>query len=114
MEDCIFCKILAGDIPGDIVFRDEDVLAFRDIKPVAPTHILVIPTKHIVTIQDIPDDSFSLIAKMMKVASDLAVKEGITKDGYRLVINSGEHGAQIVQHLHLHLIGGRQLSQNLG
>jgi histidine triad (HIT) family protein len=114
MEDCIFCKIIAGDIPADIVYRNEDVLAFRDINPVAPTHILIIPTRHIVTIADIPDDNYELAGKMIKVSKDLAKQEGIAGKGYRLVINSGEQGGQIVQHLHMHLIGGRELSSKLG
>ncbi|MBN2240136.1 MAG: histidine triad nucleotide-binding protein [Dehalococcoidales bacterium] len=114
MEDCIFCKIISGDIPGDIVYRDEDILAFRDINPVAPTHILIIPVRHIVTVTDIPDSDMSLASKMMKVAKDLTIEEGITENGYRLVINCGEQGGQIVKHLHMHLIGGRQLSEKLG
>ena len=113
MQDCIFCKIVAGDIPGDIVFRDEQVLAFRDINPVAPVHILIIPTKHIVKLTDIPDGEMSLMANMMQVAKDLAIKEGIQDKGYRLVINNGEDGRQIVQHLHMHLLGGRRLSERL-
>ena len=114
MQDCIFCKIISGDIPGDILYRDDEVLAFRDINPVAPTHILIIPVEHVVTVTDIPEDGFSLTARMMKVARDLAIQEGVDKDGYRLVINCGENGRQIVQHLHMHLIGGRKLSESLG
>jgi len=114
MEDCIFCKIIAGDIPGDVVYRDDDVLAFRDINPVAPTHILIVPLQHIVTVADIPDDGFSLAGKMIQVAKNLAVQEEIAEKGYRLVINSGEQGGQIVRHLHMHLIGGRELSTKLG
>jgi histidine triad (HIT) family protein len=114
MEDCIFCKIISGDIPADIVYRDDQVLAFRDIKPVAPTHILIIPVRHIVKVTDIPDGEMALTQKMMQVAKDLAVGEGIAEKGYRLVINNGEDGRQIVQHLHMHLIGGRRLAEALG
>ena len=114
MDDCIFCKIISGDIPGDIVYRDDEILVFKDINPVAPVHLLIIPLEHIVTVSDIPDDKFSLVARMMKVAKDLADKEEISKDGYRLVINNGQYGGQIVKHLHLHLIGGRNLSEKLG
>ncbi len=113
MEDCIFCKIVSGTIPGDIVYRDDDVLAFRDINPVAPTHILIIPVKHVRTLDDIPSEEFSLTAKMLAVARKLAEQEKISEQGYRLVINNGEYGGQIVQHLHLHLVGGRRLSEKL-
>jgi histidine triad (HIT) family protein len=114
MDACIFCKIIAGDIPSDILYRDDEVIAFRDVNPVAPTHILVVPVKHLVTTQDIPDDNTSLAGKMIQTANRLANQEGISGNGYRLVINCGEQGGQIVQHLHMHLIGGRQLSSSLG
>jgi histidine triad (HIT) family protein len=114
MEDCIFCKIIAGNIPGDIVYRDDDILAFRDINPVAPTHILIIPVRHYGTLHDIPESEGSLVSWMMKTAAKLAAREGIEKSGYRLVINTGEWGGQVVKHLHLHLIGGRNLSEKLG
>ncbi len=113
MEDCIFCKIVSGAIPGNIVYRDDDVLAFRDINPVAPTHILIIPVRHIGTIDEIPAEEFSLAAKMLDVARKLAEKEKVARKGYRLVINNGEDGGQIVKHLHLHLVGGRRLSEKL-
>jgi histidine triad (HIT) family protein len=111
--ECIFCKIAAGEIPGTFVFQDDDVLAFRDINPVAPTHILIIPRRHIVSLPEVTDAELPLVAKMVKVANDLAKKEGISDRGYRLVINSGPDGGQIVQHLHMHLLGGRQLSSKL-
>ena len=114
MEDCIFCKIIAGDIPGDIVYRDDDILAFRDINPVAPTHILIIPVRHYATLHDIPESEGSLVSAMMKTATRLAIQEGIDTTGYRLVINTGEWGGQVVKHLHLHLVGGRNLSEKIG
>ena len=114
MDDCIFCKIVSGEIPSDILYRDDEVIAFRDVHPVAPTHILIVPVEHLVTTQDIPDDNTSLVMKMVQTANLLANQEGITENGYRLVINCGEHGGQVVQHLHMHLIGGRQLSSSLG
>lgn len=113
MEDCIFCKIISGEIQGDILYRDDEVLAFRDINPVAPTHVLIIPVKHIATIDEIPEKDFSLAGKMLDVARKLAEKEKIKEKGYRLVINNGDDGGQIVKHLHLHLIGGRRLSEKL-
>jgi histidine triad (HIT) family protein len=114
MDDCIFCKIIAGDIPSDILYRDDEVIAFRDVNPVAPTHILIVPVEHLVTTQDIPDGNTSLVASMFKTANRLADQERITEKGYRLVINCGEQGGQVVEHLHMHLIGGRQLSSSLG
>ena len=114
MDYCIFCKIIAGDIPSDILYRDEEVIAFRDVNPVAPTHILIIPVEHLSTTQEIPDDNTSLAVKMFQVANRLANQESISENGYRLVINCGEQGGQIVEHLHMHLIGGRQLSSSLG
>jgi histidine triad (HIT) family protein len=114
MDDCIFCKIIAGDIPSDILYRDDEVIAFRDVHPVAPTHILIVPVEHLVTTQDIPGDNTSLVMKMVQTANRLANEEGISENGYRLVINCGEQGGQVVEHLHMHLIGGRQLSSSLG
>lgn len=113
MEDCIFCKIIAGDIPADILYADDEVVAFRDANPVAPTHILIVPVEHIITVNEFSDDNCTLPGKMMNIAKQLSEDEGVEKDGYRLVINNGENGGQIVKHLHMHLIGGRKLSQNL-
>ncbi len=106
----IFGKILSGDIPADIVYEDERCLAFRDINPAAPTHILVIPRKHIATINDATDDDEALVGHLMLTAAKLAKQEGIAEDGYRLVMNCGEQGGQSVFHIHLHLVGGRDLS----
>ena len=114
MDDCIFCKIAAGDIPADILYRDDDIMVFRDVNPVAPTHLLVIPVTHIETIVDIPEDKASLTGDMIRVAGKMAEQEGIREKGYRLVINCGAEGGQVVPHLHVHLIGGRQLGSKLG
>ena len=112
--DCVFCKIVAGEMPGDIVYQDEGLIAFRDINPMASTHLLVIPKKHIPSLVDLSEAESSLIGDMVKVANQLAKREGISESGYRLVINCGEQGGQLVPHLHLHLLGGRQLSGALG
>lgn len=114
MEDCIFCQIAAGEIPSQIVYKDEDVIAFRDIKPIAPTHILVIPKKHIRSLRYLTKADESLMGHVIMVANNLADQEGIAKGGYRLVISSGRQGGQMVPHIHLHLLGGRQLSGALG
>ena len=111
---CIFCQIVEGKIPSDNLYNDEDVLAFRDINPQAPVHILIIPKKHIDSIAEIAPGDEDLINKIIKVANDLAIKEGISERGYRLVTNCREQGGQLVGHLHFHLMGGRHLSGRLG
>lgn len=105
--DCIFCKIVKGDIPAEIVYRDENVVAFRDINPQAPVHILIVPVKHIETVLDLADDEDRLVGRMILVANSLAVKEGADQKGFRMVFNCREHGGQEVYHVHLHLMGGR-------
>ena len=114
MEDCIFCKIVAGEIPADIRYQDEEVIVFPDINPLAPTHLLIIPRKHITSLIDLSKGESSLIGDMAGVANQLAKGEGIAETGYRLVINCGRDGGQGVAHLHMHLLGGRQLSSALG
>ncbi len=112
--DCIFCNIAAGKIPSDILHQDEEVVAFRDINPQAPVHLLVIPRKHIGQLSELTEKDSSLIGRMIEVANQLAKREGIAGSGYRLVINSGKEGGQLVPHLHLHVLGKRQLSGRLG
>jgi len=112
--DCIFCKIIAGEIPTDIVYQDEEVIAFRDINPLAPTHLLIIPKKHIPSLTHLSEAESPLIGHMVNVANQLAKKEGIAEKGYRLAINCGEQGGQLVPHLHMHLLGGRKLSNGMG
>lgn len=112
--DCIFCQIIAGKIPSDIIYQDEEIVAFRDINPQAPTHLLIIPKRHIPSLTHLSEAELPLIGHMVNVANQLAEKEGISEKGYRLAINCGEQGGQLVPHLHLHLLGGRRLSGQLG
>lgn len=109
MSDCIFCKIVAGELPTDKVFENEDVLAFRDIRPQAPVHVLLIPKKHIASAHDIQPEDAELVGKLHIAAKEVADELGVAKNGYRLVTNIGFHGQQTVPHLHYHLLGGRQL-----
>jgi histidine triad (HIT) family protein len=113
-EECIFCRIVAGELPSDIVYQDEDFLAFRDISPQAPTHVLIIPKTHITSLAEFGEGQQELAGRLIIIAKNLAEKEGIAKRGYRLVINCGPEGGQLVPHIHLHLIGGRRLSGRLG
>ena len=112
--DCIFCKIVAGEIPSDTVHQDEEIIAFRDINPQAPVHIVIIPRQHIASLSRLSQSDSALVGRMVAVANSLAEKEGIAEKGYRLVINCGKEGGQLVPHLHLHLVGGRQLSDQVG
>ncbi len=112
--DCVFCNIAAGKIPSDILYQDEKVVAFRDVNPQAPVHLLVIPRKHIGQLSELTEKDTPLIGHMIEVANQLAKREGIAESGYRLVINSGKEGGQLVPHLHLHVLGKRQLSGRLG
>ena len=112
--DCIFCKIVAGKVPSEIVYQDEEVFAFRDISPQTPTHVLIVPKRHIPSLSDLSEAEAPIIARMVNIASQLAKREGIADRGYRLVINNGKEGGQVVPHLHLHLLGGRRLSDTMG
>lgn len=105
----LFEKIIAGDLPATIVYKDERVTAFRDIRPAAPTHILIVPNKPIPTVNDVTTDDEPLLGHLFTVARDLARQEGIADNGYRLIVNCNAHGGQEVYHLHLHLLGGRPL-----
>lgn len=107
---CLFCRIAAGEIPADTVFENDRVLAFRDINPAAPTHILVIPKKHIATMNDASEDDQMLLGEMMLVARDIAAREGVDEDGFRLTLNTNRHGGQSVYHIHLHLLAGRHMA----
>jgi histidine triad (HIT) family protein len=112
--DCIFCQIVAGEIPSEILYQDEQVAAFRDINPQAPVHLLIIPKKHIPSLVDLSEADLPLIGHMVIVANQLAEKEGVAESGYRLAVNCGRDGGQLVPHLHMHLLGGRKLSGALG
>lgn len=108
-KDCLFCKIVSGDLPTKYLYEDENIIAFRDINPQAPTHILVIPKDHIAYAADINETHSDLIFSMINRANKLASEENIASDGYRLVINNGKGAGQTVFHLHLHLLGGRPM-----
>ncbi len=107
--DCLFCKILAGEIPAELVYESDTAVAFRDINPQAPTHVLVIPRKHIATINDIEEDDHALIGSLYAAAREIAAQEGMAEDGYRAVMNCNEGAGQSVFHLHLHVLGGRPM-----
>jgi histidine triad (HIT) family protein len=109
MAETIFSKIIRRELPADIVYEDDEILAFRDINPQAPVHVLVIPKLEIATVNDIQPGQAELIGKMVLAAQKIAADEGIAEDGFRLVINCNQHGCQEVFHVHLHLLGGRQL-----
>ena len=108
MSACLFCQIVAGERPATIVQRSADVVAFRDIHPQAPTHILIVPTKHIVSVAELAVEDEQLIGRLMTVAKEIAQQENLGK-GYRLVINNGPQAGQSVFHLHVHLLGGRAM-----
>jgi histidine triad (HIT) family protein len=109
VTDCLFCKILAGDIPAEVVYETPDTLAFRDINPQAPTHVLIIPRRHIERINEITDDDRDVVGSLFVAAKDIAAAEGHAEEGYRVVMNCNEAAGQTVFHLHLHLLGGRPL-----
>lgn len=109
-SDCLFCKILDGDIAADIIYESATAIAFRDINPQAPTHVLIIPRKHIATINEITDDDQALVGSLYSAAREIAAAEGFAEEGYRAVMNCNEGAGQTVFHLHLHLLGGRDLS----
>lgn len=109
-EDCLFCKIISKDIPADIVYEDDKVLAFRDINPQAPIHTLIIPHKHISTINDATTDDQELLGYMILTAAQIAKDNGVAESGYRLVVNCNAQGGQTVFHVHLHILAGRQLT----
>jgi len=107
--DCVFCKIVSGEIPSKILYKDEEVLIFPDINPVAPVHLLVVPRKHIPSLAQMNDADTPLVGKMVRAAKQIAKKQGLLEKGYRLTINSGSDAGQLVPHLHVHLMGGRPL-----
>jgi len=109
MTDCLFCKIAAGEFNTEFLYSDEQIVAFRDIHPQAPTHVLIIPRKHIATINDVNDDDAALVGKMVLVAKKVARELDIAESGYRLVFNCNEDGGQEVFHIHLHLLAGRAM-----
>ena len=114
MSDCIFCSIVSGKASATIVYKDEVVTAFLDIHPVAPTHILIVPNKHIASVNEIQPEDEPLMGQLFTVAKMLAEREGIHKDGYRIIVNTGPHGGQAVYHLHMHLMGGQRMQHPIG
>ena len=114
MSSCIFCKIVNNEAPATIVYRDAQVTAFRDAHPVAPTHILIVPNKHIASVNELDLQDEPLIGHMFGIARRLAGAEGIAENGYRIIVNSGAHGGQTIFHLHLHLIGGQRMRFPMG
>jgi histidine triad (HIT) family protein len=111
--DCVFCRIIKKEIPSTIVYEDDDLIAFNDINPVAPVHVLIVPKKHLTSLSDVSEDDVSLMGKMLLVAANLARERGIHERGFRTLINNGTEGGQIVMHLHMHLIGGKQLGHKM-
>jgi len=114
MTGCVFCKIIKGDTPGTIIFRDEQVTAFRDLHPVAPTHILLVPNKHIDSVNALTNDDEQLIGHLFTTAKQIAAQEGVAESGYRLVTNTNAHAGQSVFHLHVHLLGGAPMKSLVG
>jgi histidine triad (HIT) family protein len=112
--DCVFCKIAVGTIPADIILNDDDLVAFRDIEPQAPVHIVIIPKKHIPSVNALSATDAQLAGKLILAAQKAARAEGIAESGYRLSMNCGRDGTQVVPHIHLHLLGGRMLTAELG
>ena len=113
MEDCIFCKIIKGEISSTKVYEDEEILAFRDINPAAPVHVLVIPKKHISSLAEISKEDEAIIGKIYTIINEIAKKEGIFEKGFRVIVNCGEDGGQEVGHLHFHLLGGKKLGDKI-
>jgi histidine triad (HIT) family protein len=110
MSGCVFCKIINNDAKATILYRDEQVTAFRDLHPAAPTHILIVPNKHIESVNSLRPEDEALVGHLFTVAGQLAAQEGIAKDGYRLITNTGANGGQTVFHLHMHLLGGGRMT----
>jgi histidine triad (HIT) family protein len=111
---CIFCKIASGQAPASIVYKDEQVTAFRDTHPVAPTHILIIPNRHIDSINEAVPEDEALLGHLFVIARKIAETEAIHENGYRLIVNTGAHGGQTVGHLHMHVIGGQHVKYPMG
>ena len=113
MNDCIFCRIINKEIPSSIVYENDEILAFKDINPVAPVHILVIPKKHISSLVDLKEEDELLIGKIYTVINKIAQQEGIDQKGFRVIVNCGEDGGQEVKHLHFHILGGKKLGTKI-
>lgn len=112
--DCLFCKIINREIPADIVHEDDEVLAFNDINPQAPSHVVIVPKRHIATLNDIEEDDLALVGRLQYTAARLAKERGFADDGYRVVMNCNDQGGQTVYHIHMHLMGGRRFTWPAG
>ena len=113
MENCIFCKIAAGEIPSAKIYEDEKILCFKDIAPMAPVHLLVIPKEHIQSVDYITEENADIVAYIFTKIAEIAKKEGFAADGYRIITNVGDDGCQSVKHMHFHSLGGRKLPESL-
>ena len=113
MDDCVFCKIIKGEIPSEKVYEDEDVIAFKDINPVTPIHILVIPKKHIATLLDVTEEDSHLISKIFVVINKIAKQIGIEENGFRVIVNCGKDSGQEVMHIHFHLLAGKKMGPKI-
>jgi histidine triad (HIT) family protein len=114
MDICIFCKIIKGELPATIVYQDAEITAFRDIHPVAPTHLLLVPNKHITSVNEVEAEDEPVLGRLFSLARQLAKQEKIDEKGYRLIVNTGPHGGQVVFHLHMHLMGGQRMRHPIG
>lgn len=114
MDGCTFCKIIARQAPAEIMYQDELVTAFRDIHPVAPTHLLIVPNRHLASVNQVEQGDEALLGRLFIIARQLAAQEGVEQTGYRLIVNTGSHAGQAVFHLHMHLIGGQRMRFPMG
>ena len=114
MSDCLFCKIVAGEVPSTKIFEDDELFAFEDINPQAPVHVLIIPKKHIETLNDVTPEDSPMIGRMLHRAAQIAREQGTAEAGYRTTFNVNKGGGQLVYHIHLHVLGGKQLKSSLG
>ncbi|MCL5428997.1 MAG: histidine triad nucleotide-binding protein [Chloroflexi bacterium] len=113
-QDCVFCKIVAGELPSNQVYQDDLVTAFRDNHPLAPTHILIVPNEHLINANDLNRDHADVAARMLTIIPEIAKKEGVAESGYRLIMNAGPDGNQVVMHMHMHLLAGHRMRHPMG
>jgi len=113
-DECTFCRIVRKELPSQPIYEDHDLLAVPDIQPAAPVHVLIIPKEHMVNLNDVGKNDVGILGKMLRLAAKIANEKGIAESGYRVIINNGEDGGQVVPHLHLHLLGGKPLNQKMG
>lgn len=113
-DDCIFCRIVRKEVPSQPIFEDHDLVAIPDIRPVAPVHVLIVPKEHMVNLNDVGKQDAGLLGRMLRLSARIANDKGIAESGYRIVINNGDDGGQVIPHLHVHLIGGRALDSSMG